>query len=72
MKSVADAYSAKLIKEGTLKESQHQKIVQQTSSYFEEEFKESEKYKPSIAQIKDPKFKGSRAMTHKWEDMEFS
>jgi 2-oxoglutarate dehydrogenase complex dehydrogenase (E1) component-like enzyme len=27
MKSVADAYSAKLIKEGTLKESQHQKIV---------------------------------------------
>ena len=46
--------------------------MDQTASYFEDEFKESENYKPSIEQIKDPKFKGSRSLTHKWEGYEFS
>ena len=46
--------------------------MDQTAHYFEEEFKESEKYKPSVEQIKDPKFKGSRSLTHKWAGYEFS
>lgn len=49
-----------------MKESQYQKMVEATASYFEEEYKESEKYKPSLEQVRDPKFKGSRSLTHKW------
>ncbi len=55
-----------------MKETQYQKMVEQTVNYFEEEFKESEKYKPSISQVKDPQFKGSRSLTHKWDGMDFS
>lgn len=42
------------------------------TEYFEEEFKESEKIKPSLKDLRDPNFKGSRSLTHKWKDMEFS
>ena len=72
MKSVAQAYSEKLIAEGSLKEAQYQKIVEQTAQYFEDEFKESENYKPTVEKIKDPSFKGSRSLTHKWSGYEFS
>ena len=54
MKGVVQAYSEKLISEGSLKDTQYQKIVDSTAAYFEEEFKEAEKYKPSIDKIKDP------------------
>ena len=46
--------------------------MEQTAQYFEDEFKESEKIKPDLKDTKDPKFKGSRSLTHKWEGMEFS
>jgi 2-oxoglutarate dehydrogenase complex dehydrogenase (E1) component-like enzyme len=72
MKSVAQSYADKLIAEGSLKDTQYQKIVESTAAYFEEEFKEADKYKPSIDSFKDPKFKGSRTLTHKWSSMEFS
>lgn len=72
MKSVSTAYAEKLMAEGTMKDTQYQKIVEQTAQYFEDEYKESEKIKPSLVQTKDPKFKGSRSMTHKWEGMDFS
>jgi hypothetical protein len=46
--------------------------MDQTANHFEEEFKASEGFKPSIKDTKDPNFKGSRSLTHKWEGMEFS
>ena len=72
MKPVSQSYAEKVIAEGAMKDTQYQKIVDQTAIYFEDEFKESENYKPSIQQVKDPKFKGSRSLTHKWEGYEFS
>ena len=72
MKPVSQSYAEKVIAEGAMKDTQYQKIIDQTAAYFEDEFKESENYKPSIEQIKDPKFKGSRSLTHKWEGYEFS
>ena len=41
-------------------------------NFFEEEFKESEKFKPDLKSTKDPNYKGSRSLTHKWKDMDFS
>jgi hypothetical protein len=41
-------------------------------NHFEEEFKEGEKYKPTLQQTREPKYKGSRSLTHKWKDMDFS
>ena len=39
MKSVAQNYAEKLLSEGTLKETQYQKILEQTAAYFEDEFR---------------------------------
>ena len=72
MKSVALAYGEKLIAEGNMKEAQYQKITEQTAAYFEEEYKASENYKPTLELTKDPTFKGSRSLTHKWIGMAFS
>ena len=42
-------------------------------NHFEEEFKASEGLKPRLEETKDPKFKGSRSLTHKWgSGMQFS
>jgi hypothetical protein len=35
-------------------------------AHFESEFEKSKILKPEIKKTKDPKFKGSRAFTHKW------
>lgn len=72
MKPVSQSYAEKVIAEGAMKDAQYQKIVEQTAAHFEDEFKESEHYKPSLAQLKDPTFKGSRSLTHKWQGYEFS
>lgn len=49
MRPVSVTYAERLVKEGSLKEAQYQKIVEQTAAYFEEEYKESEKIKPTMA-----------------------
>jgi 2-oxoglutarate dehydrogenase complex dehydrogenase (E1) component-like enzyme len=46
--------------------------VDSTAAYFEEEFKESANYKPTMEKTLDPTFKGSRSLTHKWAGMHFS
>ena len=47
-------------------------MISQVEQHFEEEFKASESLKPNLQDTKDPTYKGSRSMTHKWKDMEFS
>lgn len=47
-------------------------MIDQIVNHFEEEFKEMEKVVPTVEQTRDPTFKGSRSLTHKWKDMEFS
>lgn len=44
----------------------------QVEQHFDDEFKASETMKPSIAETRDPSYKGSRSLTHKWKGMEFS
>lgn len=55
-----------------MKQANYDKMKQQITAHFEEEFKASENYKPTVAETKDPKFKGSRSLTHKWASMDFS
>lgn len=72
LKSLPTAYGEQLIQTGVIKADKVQQIIEKTGSYFEEEFKASEAYKPAIGQVKDPNFKGSRSLTHKWAEMDFS
>lgn len=65
-------YAKQLIKDGVIKKDKHEKMLQQINQHFEEEFKLGETLKPSLKDTRDPTFKGSRSLTHKWKDMEFS
>ena len=65
-------YSKKLISEGVIKQEKYEKMVNQINQFFEEEFKHSEKIKPNLKDTRDPNFKGSRSLTHKWKSMDFS
>lgn len=47
-------------------------MMQLTEKHFEKEFKDSADYIPSLNQTRNPEFKGSKSLTHKWKNMDFS
>jgi len=47
-------------------------LTNQINEHFEKEYQASLTFKPSIKDTTDPKYKGSRSMTHKWAGMKFS
>ena len=47
-------------------------MAEQIDNYFEEEFKASGSVNPKIEDTKNPDYKGSRSLTHKWKGLEFS
>lgn len=49
-----------------------EKLRQQINDYFEQEFQASLTIKPTLKETRDPAFRGSRSLTHKWAEMEFS
>lgn len=55
-----------------IKEGGYKKLTDAVEKYFDEEFKIGDKHKPDIKSVTDPKYKGSRSLTHKWEGMAFS
>jgi hypothetical protein len=47
-------------------------MLAQIESHFEEEFKASDSFKPTIKDTLDPNYKGSKTLTHKWTGLVFS
>jgi hypothetical protein len=48
------------------------KIYDLTAKHFDAEFEACGSVKPTMENTRDPTYKGSRALTHKWESMSFS
>jgi len=67
MDSMGHNYGKRLLNEGVIDGNEYDKIVTQITDYFENEFEKSKKYTPTLKNTMNPKFKGSRAYTHKWE-----
>lgn len=67
MKSLGEQYSNELIRQGIINQEEVESIKKQINDHFEAEFESSKKYEPNLEQMTNPKFKGSRAYTHKWE-----
>lgn len=66
MDSLANQYAERLVAEGVISSEENQHIVKQIQDHFESEFEKSKAYQPSMTSATNPKFKGSRAYTHKW------
>ena len=72
IKTPPQQYQDQLIAEGVLTAEECEKLRQQVLTHFEEEFKQSLERKPSMKCVRDPNYRGSRSLTHKWQDMQFS
>jgi len=55
-----------------VRQDQIDRVINQSNKYFEDEFQASKTFEPSIKQTRDPNYRGSRSLTHKWKDMAFS
>jgi len=65
-------YAEHLVEDGIIDEAGVQKIKDQVNKYFETEWEKSKEYTPSMKDFKNPKYRGSRTLTHKWVDMVLS
>ena len=49
-----------------------EKIISEIDQHFENEYQKSLSFEPKLKNTINPKYKGSRAMTHKWAGIQFS
>lgn len=70
--TLAQDYAARLVEEGVITQEEVESLKTEINSYFESEFQKSKEFVPQLSKTKDPKYKGSRAFTHKWADLDFS
>jgi len=47
-------------------------LREQINTHFEKEYQASLERKPDLKSTRDPTYRGSRSLTHKWKDMQFS
>lgn len=60
------------MKDKVLKQNDVDEIIKQIEGHFESEFEKSKSYKPSLKNTMNPKYKGARAFTHKWNGIVLS
>lgn len=72
MQPLAEQYAERLVAEDVVSKENVSAIIAQISDHFESEYKKSLNLKPSLADTTSPRYKGSRAFTHKWEGMVLS
>ena len=72
MPTQPQAYADKLLAAKVITEAEVASIRDQVNTHFEAEFQASLSFTPQLKDTKDPKYRGSRAMTHKWQGMQFS
>ena len=65
-------YQEQLISEGVISAEDAQKLRDQIETHFEQEYQKSLNLVPSLKDTTDPKYRGSRSLTHKWAGMQFS
>ena len=71
-KTPPDLYADNLIKRGLITCDQVNEIRKEIIDHFKDELEKSLDFKPTINNYRDPNYKGSRSLTHKWKDMQFS
>ena len=72
LQSFPDALADKMVEEGLITKDEVENIKNEINSHFENEFQKSQTFSPKLKNTTDPKYKGSRALTHKWSGMDFS
>ena len=72
MISLPQGYGFKFIKENIIKQEEYDKMINDIQQHFESEYEKSLTLKPNLKDTTDPNYKGSKSMTHKWENMDFS
>ena len=72
METPPQRYAKSLIAQGVVTEAEVEALRTQINEHFEKEFQASLTFQPSLKDTKDPRYKGSRSLTHKWAGMEFS
>jgi len=65
-KSVGSSYADFLRSEKVVNEGWEEKLRKKFVDKTEEEFKAAEGFKHSVTNTRDPKYPGSRSLTHKW------
>ena len=60
------------MQEGVISKEEVDKIISEINAHFEREFEHSQKLEINIQNTINPKYKGSRALTHKWQGLDFS
>ena len=65
-------YAKTLIEQGIVTQEYVDNLKEQIDEHFEKEYQASLTFKPTLKNTRDPKYRGSRSLTHKWADMAFS
>lgn len=65
-------YHNKLVEDGVVKPEELTKIHERLSKHLEEEYKAKDTVKRTLENVRDPKTKSNRTLTHKWSAMDFS
>lgn len=65
-------YCERLAAEGLVKPDSYAKIRAKVFSHLDEEYEKAKTQRQTLAKVKDPKSRGSKAFTGKWEAMQFS
>ena len=72
MKSLPEQYAEKLVRDQVIDQKEVDDIIQQIQGHFENEYEKSKTHVPTMKNTTNPKYKGSRAFTHKWDGIVLS
>lgn len=72
MKTQPVSYAEKLAEAGVITHDMLDMHREDINKHFDEEFEKSKKLVPSLEDTMSERYKGSRALTHKWKGMVFS
>lgn len=59
-------YASSLISQGIVTSEDVEKLRKEINGYFEKEYQASLAFKPTLKNTRDPSYRGSRTLTHKW------
>jgi 2-oxoglutarate dehydrogenase complex dehydrogenase (E1) component-like enzyme len=66
------AYCEKLVLDKLVKPDAYNSIRAKVFKHLDEEYEKAKVQKQTLEKVTNPKTKGSKAFTHKWEGMKFS
>lgn len=72
MESLPQSFAKKLVEQSIVSQEEVDSIISEIDQHFENEYQKSLSFEPKLKNTINPKYKGSRAMTHKWAGIQFS